>query len=75
MNKILEDSRPANNVIIEFYTATLPSSIAIFFKRDGKNTLAKNFKETLNVEKEMMSIAGKAPTYEIFFFHSLGNKT
>jgi hypothetical protein len=30
MNKIPEDSRPPENVIIEFYTSTLPSSIAYF---------------------------------------------
>jgi hypothetical protein len=52
MNKILEDSRPADNVIIEFYTTTLPSSIAIFVKRAGKNTLAETFEETLDVEKK-----------------------
>jgi hypothetical protein len=36
MNKIPEDSRPATNVLIEFYTTSLPSSIAIFVKREGK---------------------------------------
>jgi len=40
MNKILKDSRPGDNVIIEFYTIALPTSIDIFFKRDGKTTLA-----------------------------------
>jgi hypothetical protein len=33
MNKIMEDSRPIDNVIIEFYTTTFPYSISIFVKR------------------------------------------
>jgi hypothetical protein len=68
MNKILEDSRPAYNVIIEFYTTNFPSSIVIFVKRGSKKTLEETFEEKLDVEKEMMSIANKTPTEEIITF-------
>jgi len=64
MNKMPEYFIPTDIVIIWFYTISLPSSIFIFVKRDGKNTLVETFEETLNVEKEMMSIEGKAPTEE-----------
>jgi len=51
MNKIPEDSRPVDNVIIEFYTTNFPSSIVIFVKRVSKTTLAKKIEEKLDVEK------------------------
>jgi len=50
MIKIPEDSRHVANVLIEFYITSLPSSIEIFVKRAGKNTLADTFEETLVVE-------------------------
>jgi len=52
MNKIPKDSRPIDNVIIEFYIIYFPYSISIFVKKVCKTTLAlETFKETLNVEK------------------------
>jgi hypothetical protein len=61
LNKILEDSRPPTNVLLELYTTSLPSSIAIFFKREYKNTLYETMQETLDVEIKMMSVANKSP--------------
>lgn len=60
MNKIPNDSIPIASVLIEFYITALPSSIVIFVKRASKITLNQIFGETLDVEKEMMSIARKA---------------
>jgi hypothetical protein len=39
INRIPEDSCPPINVLLEFYTTALPFSIAIFVKREAKNTL------------------------------------
>jgi hypothetical protein len=41
-----------------------PSSIAIFVKRDGKNTLANTFEETLTIENQMLNISNKYSTEE-----------
>jgi len=49
LNNILEYSRPQTNVLLEFYTTVLPSSIAIFIKRVAKNSLDKTMEETLEM--------------------------
>jgi hypothetical protein len=38
-------------VSIEFYTSSLPVSMAMFVKRDEKGTLEDTFKEAIKVEK------------------------
>jgi hypothetical protein len=59
LNKKLEYSWPPTNVLLEFYTTSLPSSITIFVKREAKNTLDETIEETLDVEMEMTSIVNK----------------
>jgi hypothetical protein len=60
LNRIPEDSRPPINILLEFYTTTLPSSIVIFVKRATKTTLDETMQETLEVEMQMMRIPNKA---------------
>jgi len=55
-NKIPTNSRPPENVIIEFYTATLPSSMAMWVKRVAKQTLTENFNEAVQVEKDQYNL-------------------
>ncbi|MDO5304888.1 MAG: retrotransposon gag domain-containing protein [bacterium] len=55
-NKIPLVSRPAESVIIEFYTAALPSSMAMWVKRAAKTTLNDNFAEAIQVEKDQDSL-------------------
>jgi hypothetical protein len=49
--------KPTESIQVEFYTAALPPSIAMFVKDQHKITLAKNFIEALQVEKDIASIA------------------
>jgi len=67
INKILATSKPTNDVSIEFYTSTLPVSMAMFVKRDEKATLEEIFKEAIKVEKDMLSLKGnldKTPIHQ-----------
>lgn len=51
VNKPLHDL-----VAIEYYTSALHANIAMFVKKDNKETLIENFTETLTVEKDMLTI-------------------
>jgi len=53
LNKIPEDSRPPTNVLLEFYTTTLPSSIAIFVKRTTKTSLDEIMQFLLKGKQKM----------------------
>ena len=55
LNRISE--KPTKSIQVEFYTATLPPSIAMFVKYRQNRTLAKNFIEATRVEKHIASIA------------------
>lgn len=55
-NKFPLISRPAESVIIEFYTAALPSSMAMWVKRVAKTTLNDNFAEAIQIEKDQDSL-------------------
>lgn len=56
MTKIPQASKHVEDVSIDFYTSTLPVSMAIFVKRGEKNTLEATFKESIKVEKDMLSL-------------------
>ena len=58
-NKILLTSRPNNDVTVELYTVTLPTTVVMFVKRDEKITLNKKFEEAIKVEKYLLSAHGK----------------
>jgi hypothetical protein len=60
INKIPETSKPNLDIQIDFYSSTLPVSIAMFIKRANKNTLIEAMHEALEVEKEISSIASKS---------------
>lgn len=55
LNRIPE--KPAESIQVEFYTAALPPSVAMFVKARQKRTLAENFIEALQVENDIASIA------------------
>ena len=48
----------AESIQVEFYTVALPPFVAMFVKARQKRTLAENFIEALEVEKDIASIAG-----------------
>ena len=48
LNKIMENSKPTQDVQIKFYTTTLPLPISMFVKRVGKVTLMKQPKQRGN---------------------------
>ena len=50
-NRIPATSRPAEDVTVEFYTSSLPVSMAMFVRRAAKLTLAENFEEAIKFEK------------------------
>jgi hypothetical protein len=62
LNKMPETSKPGLDIQVEFYSSTLPVSIAMFVKRESKNTLTEEMQEDLYVEKEISSIASKSPS-------------
>ena len=49
--------KPIESIQVEFYTTSLPPSIAMFVKDQQKRTLAKNFIESMQVENDIASIA------------------
>ena len=55
-NRIPATSRLAEDVIIEFYTSSLPVSMAMFVRRAAKSTLTETFDEAIKVEKDMFAI-------------------
>jgi hypothetical protein len=57
-----ETSKPGLDIQIDFYSSTLPLSIAMFVKCSSKNTLTEEMHEALDVEKEISSIASKSPS-------------
>jgi hypothetical protein len=46
INKILDTSKLAEDVSIEFYTSYFLATMAMFLKREKKNTLELTFKDT-----------------------------
>jgi hypothetical protein len=62
LNKMPETSKPGLDIQIDFYSSALPVSIAMFVKRESKNTLTEAMQEALDVEKEISSIASKSPS-------------
>jgi hypothetical protein len=58
-NKILETSRPINDVTIKFYTSSLPPSMAMFMKRTKKETFNENFEEAIKVENDLITVHDK----------------
>jgi hypothetical protein len=62
LNKFHVDVEPIEALTVEYYTSSLHPSIAMFVKRAGKTTLAENFEEAKNVEKEMLSLGSNPGT-------------
>jgi hypothetical protein len=53
LNKFLPEAKPTQELQIEVYTNSLPTSISMFVKRDAKPTLAENFKEAKMIDFQM----------------------
>jgi hypothetical protein len=53
LNKFQPEDKPTQELQIEVYVTTLPSSISMFVKRDAKLTLAENFEEAKTIEFQM----------------------
>jgi hypothetical protein len=51
-------SKHVEDVTIEFYTSSLPMSMAMFVKNIEKATLEANFQEALKIENNMLSLKG-----------------
>ena len=49
--------KPAKEIQIEFYNASLPPPVSIFVKRKEKQTLVENFQEAIKVEKDLAPIS------------------
>jgi hypothetical protein len=58
-NKIPIISRPNNDIIVELYTPIVPPFMVMFVKRVKKEALNENFKESIKVEKYLLSVEGK----------------
>ena len=55
LNKIPDKLPKA--IQIEYYTATLPLTVAMFVKRKEIRTLEENFEEAIQIEKDLASIS------------------
>ena len=49
--------KPAEVVLIEYYTLALPPNIAMFVKNQEKLTLVDNFAEAIRIEKELEAMS------------------
>jgi len=49
-------TKPHDSITVDYYTSTLPTNIAKFIKRAVKQTLSKNCKEAIDVEKDLCVI-------------------
>jgi hypothetical protein len=58
LNRFLSNFVPAEEVVVEYYIYALQDLIAMFVKREGKNTLVGNFEEAKDVEKYILSLVG-----------------
>jgi hypothetical protein len=58
LKQIPQALKPVEDVTIEFYTSSLPMSMVMFFKNVEKTTLEATFKESLKIEKNMLSLKG-----------------
>lgn len=58
LNKIPTTSWSTNEVLIEFYTSTIPITITMFVKRMGNPTLKETLDESIQVEIEMLILNG-----------------
>jgi len=56
LNKIRVASKHIVDVQIEWYISSLPSNIAIFIDRANRDTLVKNMKETLSIERRIIAL-------------------
>lgn len=54
------ESKPSNEVQNEWYISALPSKTTIFIDRAAKQTLAKNMKEAIVVEKHILAVEKKS---------------
>lgn len=57
--KITDTSRPRTDVQNEWYISALPSNIVMFVDRYNKKELLDNMKESLSVEKIILSLEKK----------------
>ena len=55
LNKIPD--KPPEVIQIEYYTAALPLTIALFVKRKEVRTLEENFEEAIQIEKDLATIS------------------
>jgi len=53
LNKFHPAAKPTQELQIEVYANTLPTSISMFVKRVAKQTLAENFEEAKMIEFQM----------------------
>jgi hypothetical protein len=55
-NRIPVDTGPTEGVVMEFYTSSLPQTMAMFVKQKEKTTLQGNFAEAIRVEKDIANL-------------------
>lgn len=65
LNKIPTTSKPSDEVQNEWYISALPSNATIFVDSAAKPTLAENMKESIAVEKRILSLHKKNALEEI----------
>ena len=53
LNKFQPEAKSPQELQIEVYVNSLPTSISMFLKRAAKTTLAKNFEEAKTIEFQM----------------------
>jgi hypothetical protein len=58
LEQIPQDSKPTEDITIEFYTSVLPISMEMFVKTENKYTLEATFQEALKIKKNMLSLKG-----------------
>jgi len=80
LNKIQDTSKPGVDVQIEWYIYSLPYNITIFVERANRATLIDTMKESLVVEKMILSLEKKTTqeerkTKKVNFKEEPNNKT
>jgi len=56
LNKFAADMKPHDSITVDYYTYTLPTSIAQFIKRAMKPMLLENYDEAIAMEKDLCMI-------------------
>lgn len=56
LNKFAVDTKPRGSITVDYYTSTLPSTIAQFIKWAAKPTLLESYEEAIAIEKDLRAI-------------------